>query len=72
MFDAQNTFMPTTITDIEKLIAILVYSTTGHYTLLAGSLKEARNVAMILFNCPDVYKVQVRAQQSDRNLFELV
>lgn len=70
-----------TITDIKKLFCIQVYTTEGHYSLLAGSEREATITANLLFFCSrpvdfsavdrTVYKVKV-LDHYDNVVYELV
>lgn len=44
---------------MEKLHSIQIYSTVGHWTLIAGSLNEAVTTAYMLFSFSGVHKVKV-------------
>lgn len=63
--------MPVKITDIKKLFAVQVYTTQGHFTLLAGSEQEAVVTANLLFNSSRVYKVKV-LDYYDKLVYQLV
>ena len=42
------------------LHSIQVYTVSGHLTLIAGSFKEAKMIADILFDHPDIHKIKVQ------------